>query len=210
LKIDCYGRFSFFVSTMKIVFATQNQNKISEVQNVLPDFFDILGLADMNCFEELPETSNTLQGNAIQKAQYIYQKYNVNCFSDDTGLEVEALDGEPGVFSARYAGAEKSSENNMNLLLSKLENVDNRAAQFRTVIALILDSELYTFEGIVKGEIRNEKSGNAGFGYDPIFVPENCGMTFAEMSTTQKNNYSHRARAFEKMVAFLNSLQLKQ
>lgn len=195
---------------MKIVFATQNQNKINEVKNMFPDFMDVLGLADLNCVEELPETTKTLEGNAIQKAQYIHQKYGLNCFSDDTGLEVEALNGEPGVYSARYAGSEKSSEDNMELLLRKLGDSENRNAQFRTVIALIVDNNLTTFEGIVKGKIRNRKSGDGGFGYDPIFVPENNDKTFAEMSTIQKNFYSHRAKALKKMVTFLNSLQRKQ
>jgi XTP/dITP diphosphohydrolase len=188
---------------MELIFATQNQNKVDEIQTLMPNGIIVKSLKDIGCFDDIPETAETLEGNAIQKAEFIAQKFHVNCFADDTGLEVAALNGEPGVFSARYAGETKNADANMDLLLNKLKNESNRNAQFRTAIALIINGELHTFEGKVEGEIRKEKSGTGGFGYDPIFEPENRGITFAEMELTEKNKISHRGRAIEKMISFL-------
>jgi XTP/dITP diphosphohydrolase len=191
---------------MKLVFATHNSNKAKEIQSLLPENFQILTLSDINCHEEIPETAETLEGNSLLKAKFVSDHFNLNCFADDTGLEIYALNGRPGVYSARYAGEEKSAEANMNLVLSELEKESNRKAQFRTVITLILNTETYVFEGVVKGEISFEKRGSDGFGYDPIFIPEGQTKTFAEMTLAEKNQQSHRARAFEKMVTFLHSL----
>lgn len=191
---------------MKLVFATHNQNKAKEIQSLLDERFEILTLSEINCNDEIPETAETLEGNSLLKAQFISENFEVNCFADDTGLEIETLDGKPGVYSARYAGEEKSAEANMNRVLSELENSTNRNAQFRTVITLILENKTFTFEGIVKGEIIREKRGTDGFGYDPIFVPEGQNKTFAEMTMAEKNLQSHRARAFQKMIAFLTSI----
>ena len=188
---------------MKLVFATSNQNKAKEIQQLVPDFIQIITLNDINQVEEIPETSDTIEGNATQKMEYIVANFGIDCFADDTGLEIESLNGEPGVYSARYAGEEKNADNNMNLVLIKMQGVSNRKARFKTVISLSLNGENYLFEGIVNGEIRNEKVGDAGFGYDPIFEPEKAGKTFAEMNTVEKNQMSHRARAFKKMVDFL-------
>lgn len=191
---------------MKLVFATHNQNKAKEIQSLLDDRFEILTLSEINCNDEIPETVETLEGNSLLKAQFVSENFKVNCFADDTGLEIVALDGKPGVYSARYAGEEKSAEANMNRVLSELENSTNRNAQFRTVITLILENKTFTFEGIVKGEIIREKRGTDGFGYDPIFVPEGQNKTFAEMTMAEKNLQSHRARAFQKMIEFLTSI----
>lgn len=191
---------------MKLVFATHNQNKAKEIQSLLDERFEILTLTEIDCHDEIPETAETLEGNSLLKAQFVSENFKVNCFADDTGLEIDALEGKPGVYSARYAGEEKSAEANMNRVLSELENSTNRNAQFRTVITLILENRAYTFEGIVKGEIIHEKLGTDGFGYDPIFVPEGQNKTFAEMSMTEKNLQSHRARAFQKMIEFLTSI----
>ncbi len=185
---------------MKLIFATQNENKAKEIQKLMPTGIEILSLKDIECFDDIPETATTLEGNAQLKARFIAEKYKVNCFADDTGLEIEALNNEPGVYSARYAGEQKNSNDNMDLVLKKLASNENRKARFRTSICLIVDGKELMFEGIVEGEIRTEKSGSDGFGYDPIFEPENCGKTFAEMSMEEKNKRSHRARAFEKMV----------
>lgn len=190
---------------MKLVFATHNHNKAKEIQTLMPKGIEILTLNQIECFEEIPETENTLEGNAKLKAQYIVDRYKKYCFADDTGLEIEALNGEPGVYSARYAGEEKDSNANMDLVLEKLKGNSNRNAQFRTVIALFWKEEMHIFEGVVKGKILEEKKGSDGFGYDPIFEPENCGKSFAEMSLDEKNTISHRARAFAKMIDFLNS-----
>jgi XTP/dITP diphosphohydrolase len=190
---------------MKLLFATANQNKAKEIQKLVPEFIQLITLNDINQTEEIPETSGTIEGNAIQKMQYIISNYGIDCFADDTGLEIEALNGEPGVYSARYAGEEKDTDNNMNLVLSKMESVINRKARFKTVISLFINGENRLFEGIVEGKIRFEKTGSSGFGYDPIFEPENCGKTFAEMTTDEKNKMSHRARAFEKMIEFLEN-----
>ena len=190
---------------MKLVFATNNPNKLSELQALVPDGIDILSLAAINCNEELPETNPTLEDNALQKAQYVYQNYGFNCFADDTGLEIEALGGAPGVYSARYAGQDCSAEDNMKKVLKKLEDEENRNAKFRTVIALIIKGEENLFEGECNGSITKIKNGVEGFGYDPIFIPEGCEITFAEMSKQKKGAISHRGRAVEKLVAFLNS-----
>ena len=192
---------------MKLLFATANQNKAKEIKAMLPSTIELLTLADIDVQEDVPETSDTTEGNAVQKANYITDKFQLNCFADDTGLEIEALNGEPGVKSARYAGEERSDEANMQLVLKKLASIDNRSARFKTVIALNLDGKQHLFEGIVEGKIRTGKSGTHGFGYDPIFEPENCGKTFAEMTTEEKNKFSHRARAFNKMIHFIAKLK---
>ena len=192
---------------MKLVFATHNSNKAKEIQSLLPDDFQILTLTQINCIDEIPETSETLEGNSVLKAQFVSDNFNLNCFADDTGLEIDALKGRPGVYSARYAGEEKNAEANMNLVLSELRNESNREAQFRTVITLILNDKTHVFEGIVRGEISNEKRGAEGFGYDPVFIPEGQTKTFAEMTLAEKNQQSHRARAFEKMINFLKTFR---
>ena len=187
----------------KLVVATNNAHKLEEIAAILGDEMELLSLKDIQCFDDIPETADTLEGNARQKAQYIYTNYGLNCFADDTGLEVEALNGAPGVYSARYAGDGHDSEANMQKLLHELEDKENRKAQFRTAICLILEGKEYLFEGIVKGEIIKEKRGKAGFGYDPIFVPEGHELTFAELGNDIKNTISHRARAVEKLCLFL-------
>lgn len=187
----------------KLVFATNNNNKLREVKAILKDKIELLSLKDINCNVDIPETADTIPGNAKLKAEYVNANYNMNCFADDTGLEVEALDGAPGVYSARYAGEDKSSEANMQKLLHELDGKENRKAQFKTVVALILDGKEYLFEGIIKGEIIKEKRGNAGFGYDPIFVPDGYDLTFAEMGDEVKNKISHRAIAINKLCEFL-------
>lgn len=193
---------------MKLVFATQNENKAQEIQSLLPEYFKIISLKDIRCFDEIPETAETLEGNSLLKASFISETYNLNCFADDTALEIEALDNRPGVHSARYAGPDKSAAANIDKVLSELEGKTNRNAQFRTIITLILNTSIFTFEGIVLGEIIYEKRGENGFGYDPIFVPEGEVRTFAEMSLDEKNKHSHRARAFQKMIDFLNELKI--
>ena len=191
---------------MKLVFATNNKHKLQEVRDILGDRVEVLSLSDINCHDDIPETADTLQGNAIMKAQYIYEKFGVDCFADDTGLEVEALNGEPGVYSARYAGDGHDSEANMNKLLQNLTGENNRRAQFRTVIALIIKGEENTFDGIVKGEITEEKRGDSGFGYDPIFIPEGFSKSFAQMKNEEKNSISHRFRATEKLNDYLKKI----
>ncbi|MDO5461641.1 MAG: non-canonical purine NTP diphosphatase [Bacteroidales bacterium] len=188
---------------MKLVFATNNKHKLEEVRAIVGDRVEILSLNDIDCHDDIPETADTLQGNALIKARYIHEKYNVDCFADDTGLEVEALDGEPGVYSARYAGEECDSQANMHKLLENLTGENNRKAQFRTVIALIIKGEEKLFNGIVKGEISCEKMGNSGFGYDPIFIPEGSSQSFAQMSSEMKNSISHRYRATEQLSNYL-------
>jgi len=190
---------------LNLIFATNNKNKVREIQKML-DGYEIGSLESINSFEEIPETSPTLEGNALQKARFIHEKYGVDCFADDTGLEIEALNGEPGVYSARYAGPEKDSNNNMDLVLQNLKGNKNRSARFRTVIALILNGKEHIFEGEAKGEIINEKSGAEGFGYDPIFKPNGSQITFSEMTMEEKNKISHRGKATKKMVDYLNSL----
>ena len=191
---------------MQIVFATNNINKIKEVQALLPKSIQIISLESIGCLEDIPETANTIEGNAIQKANYITQKYGYDCFADDTGLEVEALNGEPGVYSARYAGAQRNADDNMNLLLEKLQSQSNRKAQFKTVITLNLNGKQHLFTGIVTGKITLEKIGNQGFGYDPIFQPEGFSETFAQLSLAQKGQISHRGKATQTLIAFLESL----
>jgi XTP/dITP diphosphohydrolase len=189
---------------MKILFATSNLNKAAEVSSMLPEHFETLTLKDIDHTEDIPETSPTIKGNAMQKANFILENYKIDCFADDTGLEINALNGEPGVMSARYAGQQRSDEDNMALVLNKLEGQSDRSAQFRTVIALNIRGIQFVFEGIVKGQILKVGRGENGFGYDPIFEPENCGKSFAEMTMEEKNSYSHRARAFVKMIEYLN------
>ena len=191
---------------MKIVFASANKNKAKEIQKLLPPSFEMITLDDINLTEEIPETSPTIEGNAIQKATYITEHFGLNCFADDTGLEVPALNNAPGVKSARYAREQRSDLDNMNRVLAELKDSTDRSAQFKTVIALHINGEQHIFEGIVTGEIRTEMTGDNGFGYDPIFEPEKCGKTFAEMSMDEKNTYSHRARALAKMIDFLKLL----
>lgn len=200
---------------MKIVFATNNQHKLQEIRDILGNEFEIVSLKDIGCDVDIPETGNTLEENAMQKAQYVYDHYNLSCFADDTGLEVEALNGEPGVHSARYAeGTDHDSEANMAKLLRNLEGKDNRKARFRTVIALIQKQDVCPcgctsikkvnrFEGIVDGSIATEKHGTAGFGYDPIFIPEGYDKSFAELGESIKNGISHRARAVAKLAEYL-------
>jgi len=191
---------------MKLVFATNNKNKIKEIKSLIGDSVELLSLEEINCNEDIPETSDTIAGNASQKAQYVYENYGYNCFADDTGLEIESLKGAPGVYSARYAGTKKSAEDNMDKVLRELEGVDNRKAQFKTVIALIIDGEEHLFEGVVQGIITKTKNGSEGFGYDPIFQPENYQMTFSEMSLEEKNEISHRGKAVGKLISYLTSL----
>lgn len=189
---------------MKIVFATNNPNKIKEVQAQLPEQFTLLSLADIGCFEDIPETSLTIEGNALQKAIYIKENYGYDCFADDTGLEVDGLDGAPGVFSARYASEQKNADDNMKKLLAELKEKPNRKAQFKTVIALILYGNTQSFTGICKGTILKEKKGTKGFGYDPIFQPEGFDLAFAEMSIEQKNKIGHRGKAVQKLIDYIN------
>lgn len=188
---------------MNLVFATQNRNKALEIQALMPDGVTIQTLAEIGCTTDIPEDADTLQGNAELKAKYVADHFNVACFADDTGLEVEALDRRPGVYSARYAGEHKKDEDNIQKVLAELNGVVDRKAQFRTAICLIINGDIHHFEGKVEGKIREEKTGTEGFGYDPVFEPEDCGITFAEMSRDEKNKRSHRARAFGKMIEFL-------
>ena len=203
---------------MKIVFATNNQHKLDEIRSILGKDIEVVSLADIGCHEDIPETGNTLEENALMKAQYVYDHYHVNCFADDTGLEVEALNGAPGVYSARYAGGVgHDSQANMDKLLNELKDEDNRRARFRTVIALIEKKDvcpcgctsikqIHRFEGIVNGQITRQKSGAEGFGYDPIFQPDGYDKTFAELGTEVKNHISHRARATQKLAEYLKTL----
>lgn len=191
----------------KLVFATNNLHKLKEVSAILKDKIEILSLNDINCHTDIPETSETLEGNAFLKSQFIYNNYGLNCFADDTGLEVEALNGKPGVYSARYAGDNHNSEANMLKLLHDMKGIENRKAQFRTAISLIIDKTEYMFEGVIKGIIITEKRGLSGFGYDPIFIPEGYSETFAELGDEIKNKISHRAQAVNKLCKFLFSIQ---
>lgn len=192
---------------MKLVFATNNLHKLEEVSAILSKNVELLSLKEINCNTDIPETAKTLEGNALLKAKFIYDTYGINCFADDTGLEIEALNNEPGVYSARYAGKNKDSEANMLKVLEKLKGINNRKAQFRTVIALILNGNEYLFEGIITGKIIESKRGNSGFGYDPIFVPEGYNKTFAELGNNIKNKISHRAIAINKLCNFLQNIQ---
>lgn len=189
----------------KLVFASHNENKVREIRALLPDSFDILSLSDIDFHEDIPETADTLEGNAWIKARTIKEKTGYDCFADDTGLEVFALDMQPGVYSARYAGKERSDAANMKKLLDELKSKTDRGAQFRTAIALIYEDREELFEGRVEGQILTAKRGENGFGYDPVFEPENCGKSFAEQSLEEKNKRSHRARAFARLKAYLEA-----
>ena len=191
---------------MKLVFATNNLNKLAEVQKMLPTTIELLSLKDINCFDDIEETATTLEGNAQIKANHISEKYGYNCFADDTGLEVSALNGGPGVYSARYAGEPTNAENNIQKLLNELHNQTNRDAQFRTSICLNLNGEQFLFDGVCKGKILSEKQGEQGFGYDPIFQPESYKKSFAEMTAEEKNKISHRGLAIQQLVSFLKSM----
>ena len=191
---------------MKIIFATNNKHKLKEVQAVLGDGYRLVTPSELGITEEIPEDRPTIEGNASQKSHYLYERTGADCFADDTGLEVEALGGEPGVRSARYAGPGHDSERNMELLLRNMEGITDRRARFRTVISLILDGKEYLFEGVIKGEIIKEKRGDSGFGYDPVFVPEGYDRTFAELGNEIKNQISHRALAVNKLCEFLRSI----
>lgn len=188
---------------LRLVFATNNPNKIKEINKLIPPQIEVLSLNDIGCEEDIPETANSIEGNALQKVQYLKKNYGYDCFADDTGLEVEALKGEPGVFSARYAGESKDSEANIEKLLHNLQDETNRNARFKTVIALTLENEEYTFTGICEGQITFTKKGQKGFGYDPVFQPKGFQVTFAEMDLKEKSEISHRARATRKLVEFL-------
>ncbi len=191
---------------IELVFATNNKHKLAEIQATVGDHFKLLSLQDIGCNEEIPEDQDTLEGNASQKAFFIYNKYGYNCFADDTGLEIEALDGEPGVYSARYAGETKNPEANIDKVLGKLAKIKTRKARFRTVISLVINGAEHQFEGIVDGEILKERQGNSGFGYDPVFLPDGFSQSFAEMSLQDKNQISHRGRAVAKLAEFLKSI----
>lgn len=190
---------------MKIVFATGNAHKVSEISKIIDESIQLVGLKDIGCFEDIPETSDTIEGNAIQKAQYVYDKYGFNCFAEDTGLEVKALNMQPGVYTARYAGEAKDPDANMNKLLKELQDKESREARFKTVIAYIKEGEISTFEGIANGNIAEARMGEEGFGYDPVFIPENEERSFAQMSSNEKNKISHRGKAMAKFLNFLNS-----
>ena len=198
---------SIIMMSKKIVFATHNKHKLEEIRSILSASYQIVSLDEIGCSEDIPETADTLGGNALLKAQYVKTHYGYNCFADDTGLEVKALNNAPGVYSARYAGEAKDSKANVRKVLKELENQSDRSAHFRTVIALILGEKEYLFEGTVEGKLIEEAKGNAGFGYDPIFMPEGYTETFAEMKMDVKNTISHRARAVEKLKAFLDEKQ---
>ena len=191
----------------KLVFATNNDHKLRELKQILPPEFELLSLSDLGCFEDIPETGPTLEINAAQKSYYIWDKYQVNCFADDTGLEIEALSNEPGVYSARYAGEDRSASANMNKVLEKMTGEKNRRARFRCVISLVIEGKENQFEGIVVGEILSKKQGAEGFGYDPIFLPDGYNQSFAEMPAEEKNRISHRGRAVEKLVEYLKILK---
>lgn len=190
---------------MQLVFASNNKNKIAEIQQLLPSLIKIVSLEEIGCHEEIPETSDTIEGNAILKANYVSEKYGFDCFADDTGLEIEELNNEPGVYSARYAGEQRNADDNMNKVLEKLASKDNRNAAFKTVIALNYNGKQHLFTGIAEGTIKTEKSGLAGFGYDPIFQPNGYSETFAEISLELKNKISHRAKATIQLIDFLNT-----
>lgn len=189
---------------MKLVFATHNQHKFKEVRALMPPHIQLLSLTDINCHKDIPETAATIEGNALLKAQFVRENYNLNCFADDTGLEVTALNGAPGVYSARYAGPDNDARANMAKLLQELDGEDNRAAQFKTVIALSLATSEVSFTGICEGSIIREPKGDKGFGYDPIFQPHGYTITFAEMNSEEKGRISHRGKAIEKLVTYLS------
>ena len=195
---------------MTIVFATQNENKVKEIQALLPKSIVVNSLKDINCYDNIPETASTLEGNASLKSGFVLNEYAIDCFADDTGLEIEALNGEPGVYSARYAGPQRNADDNMNKLLSELEDKASRKAQFKTVIALHLNGKLKTFTGICKGGITTEKHGEGGFGYDPIFKAEGFDKTFAEISLEEKNKVGHRGKAVQLLIQFLKNQESNQ
>jgi len=188
---------------LKLVFATNNQHKLQEIKELLGDSIELLSLTDIDCFDDIPETKETLEENAAEKSFFIWNKYGLNCFADDTGLEIDALNGEPGVYSARYAGEEKSPEKNIDLVLQKLSKIKNRKARFRTVISLVINGQECQFEGKVDGQILEERRGSTGFGYDPVFQPDGSVLSFAEMPMEEKNMISHRGRAVQKLVEYL-------
>jgi XTP/dITP diphosphohydrolase len=192
---------------MKLVFATNNPHKLQEIKQLLDSSIELLSLNDINCEDDIPENQETLEGNAAEKSFYIWNKYGLNCFADDTGLEIEALNGAPGVYSARYAGEEKNPEKNIDLVLQKLAKIKNRKARFRTVISLVIDGREIQFEGIVDGRILEERQGSSGFGYDPVFQPDESPFSFAEMAMGEKNQISHRGRAVQKLVQYLTQLK---
>jgi len=194
---------------IELVFATNNRHKLNELSKLAGEEFHLLSLKDINCFDDIPETADTLEGNAAIKAQFVWEKFGINCFADDTGLEVDALNGQPGVYSARYAGEDQNSEANLSKVLEELTGNANRKARFRTVICLIIDGKEYYFEGIVNGNLLSDRQGKEGFGYDPIFVPVGYDKTFAEMDMEVKNKISHRGIATEKLIAFLKSYSNK-
>lgn len=191
----------------KLVFATNNKHKLIEIRQIVPDIFEVVGLEDIGCFTDIPETAETLEGNADIKANYVFTHFKLSCFADDTGLEVDALDGAPGVYSARYAGEDGNADNNIDKLLQELSSFSNRKARFRTVISLILDNELHHFEGQVEGKIIHKRQGEDGFGYDPVFVPNGYDQSFAEMPAETKNSISHRGIATRKLIDFLSMIK---
>lgn len=191
---------------MKLVIASNNQHKCDEIKEILPASIELLSLRDINCTEEIPETKYTIEGNASEKAFYVYNNYGFNCFADDTGLEIDALNGEPGVYSAMYAGDDKNAENNIRKVLDKMSEIKNRNARFKTIISLVIDGKETLFEGIVKGQILEKKTGISGFGYDPIFKPNESDFSFAEMPLNEKNEISHRGRAVQKLIKYLANI----
>lgn len=197
------------LNIMKLVFATNNNNKLAEVKKLVPENIQLLNLNDIDCNEEIPETTGTIEGNAKQKAEFVFKKYHVRCFADDTGLEVEALNNEPGVNSAMYAGEQKNAGDNMEKLLKELDGITNRSARFKTVISFCTGSETLLFEGIINGKIINEKKGKNGFGYDPLFIPDGYDKTFAELPLSVKNKISHRAIAVGKLMQYLHNYREK-
>lgn len=198
-------RLFIFLFMKKLVFATNNAHKLEEVKAILEPEYQIVSLKELGCFDDIPETEKTLDGNALLKARYIFDKYGVDCFADDTGLEVKALNGEPGVYSARYAGEDNNAQENMKKLLKNMTGVERREACFRTVIALIESGEVRFFEGKIEGKIAEDPKGTAGFGYDPVFVPDGYQLSFAELGLEEKNKISHRALAVEKLTKYLKS-----
>lgn len=190
---------------MKLVFASNNKNKIKEIQQLVPEHIKVVSLEDIGCDVDIPETAHTIEGNAILKASYVTQHYGYPCFADDSGLEIDALNGEPGVYSARYAGKQRNDDDNINKVLTKLENETNRKANFKTVIALHINGEEHLFTGIIKGTILTEKRGTNGFGYDPIFMADDHSKTFAELTLEEKAGISHRGKAVKQLISFLNS-----
>lgn len=190
----------------KLVFATNNEHKLHEIKQMLGKGFDLVSLGETGCTEEIPENSDTLEGNASQKSHYVFEKYGLDCFADDTGLEVEALNNAPGVYSARYAGPQRDSSDNVKKLLSELDKIKNRKARFKTVISLLINGQEILFEGIVNGQILTQARGEKGFGYDPVFQPDGYAVSFAEMDLDEKNKISHRGQAFRKLIDYLNKL----